>query len=107
MKLRELLKGIDYIKIEGLQDRPVNDLHYDSRKVTPGSLFFCIKGLTVDGHDYTDQAVSKGAKTLVLERDVAIEGDVTKVFVPNSRTLWHIWLGIITRILPRTLSLLE
>ncbi|NLI60684.1 MAG: UDP-N-acetylmuramoyl-L-alanyl-D-glutamate--2,6-diaminopimelate ligase [Clostridiales bacterium] len=86
MKLRELLKGIDYIKIEGLQDRPVNDLHYDSRKVTPGSLFFCIKGLTVDGHDYTDQAVSKGAKTLVLERDVAIEGDVTKVFVPNSRT---------------------
>ena len=40
----------------------------------------------MDGHDYTDQAVSKGAKTLVLERDVAIEGDVTKVFVPNSRT---------------------
>ena len=29
----------------------VTDLAYDTRAVTPGALFFCIPGTTVDGHD--------------------------------------------------------
>jgi len=86
MRLKELLKGIDYIKIEGVQDIGIEDMYYDSREVTPNSLFFCIKGLTVDGHDFAPQAVAKGAKVLVLERDVDVDGDITKVFVPNSKT---------------------
>lgn len=86
MRLKELLKGIDYIRIEGVQDIGIEDLYYDSREVTPNSLFFCIKGLTVDGHDFAPQAVAKGAKVLVLERDVDVDGDITKVFVPNSKT---------------------
>ncbi|MFY9176453.1 MAG: UDP-N-acetylmuramoyl-L-alanyl-D-glutamate--2,6-diaminopimelate ligase [Caldicoprobacterales bacterium] len=86
MELKELIKGIEYIKIQGVQDREIQTMHYDSRKVTPNSLFFCIKGLTVDGHDYADQAVAKGAKVLVLERDVEVKGEITKIFVPNTKT---------------------
>lgn len=87
MKLKDLLEGIDYIRIEGTQDRVIDNMYYDSRKVTPSSLFFCIRGLTVDGHDYAVQAIDKGAKVLVLEKDVDIgEENITKVFVKNSRT---------------------
>lgn len=85
MKLRELLKNIPYLKVEGSLERPVEAMHYDSRKATPRSLFFCIQGLTVDGHDYAGEAVRKGSHVLVLEKDVEVEGDITKVFVENSR----------------------
>ena len=86
MELKELIKGIDYIKIEGVQNRDIEAMYYDSREVTPDSLFFCIKGLTVDGHDFAPQAVAKGAKVLVLERDVEVGEDITKVFVPDTKT---------------------
>ena len=86
MRLKELLEGIDYIKIDGAPDIVIEEMHYDSRRVTPGSLFFCIRGLTVDGHDYAYQAIDKGAKVLVLERDVDVLGDITKVFVKDSKT---------------------
>ena len=85
MNLKELLKNIPYLKIEGSLERPVEAMYYDSRKATPRSLFFCIRGLTVDGHDYALEAVKKGSHILVLERDVDVEGDITKVFVENSR----------------------
>ena len=40
----------------------------DSRKVTPGALFFCIPGLHTDAHDLAPQALAKGAVALVVER---------------------------------------
>lgn len=85
MKLKELIEGIDYIKIDGELDKVIENMYYDSREVTLGSLFFCIRGLRVDGHDYAAQAVSNGARVLVLERDVDVEGDITKIFVKDSR----------------------
>jgi len=85
MNLHELLKDVPYLKIEGSLERPVDAMYYDSRKATPRSLFFCIPGLTVDGHLYAPQAVKNGSHVLVLEKDVDVEGEVTKVFVENSR----------------------
>jgi UDP-N-acetylmuramoyl-L-alanyl-D-glutamate--2,6-diaminopimelate ligase len=46
----------------------VTDLAYDTRAVTPGALFFCVPGSTVDGHDLAADAVAKGAVALVVER---------------------------------------
>jgi UDP-N-acetylmuramoyl-L-alanyl-D-glutamate--2,6-diaminopimelate ligase len=46
----------------------VTDLAYDTRAVTPGALFFCVPGSTVDGHDLAAEAVSRGAVGLVVER---------------------------------------
>ena len=37
----------------------------DSRKVKPGDIFVAIKGYTVDGHDYINQAINNGATTIV------------------------------------------
>ena len=67
MKLKELLNGIDYIKIEGLQDRYIDAMYYDSREVTQIP-YFCIKGLTVDGHGLCPQAVPKEQGFSVRER---------------------------------------
>lgn len=42
----------------------------DSRKALPNSLYFCIKGITNDGHDFIDQAIQNGAKVIVHSLDL-------------------------------------
>jgi len=61
----------------------VTDLAYDTRAVTPGALFFCIPGTTVDGHDLAAAAVDRGAAALVVER--RLELDVPQLVVPSVR----------------------
>ena len=50
-KLKDLLKGFDYQCIRGNLDVEVGEVVYDSRKVTSGDLFICIRGAKADGND--------------------------------------------------------
>ena len=43
-KLNQLLERISYTCIQGSIDTEVTDIVNDSRKITPGCLFFCIPG---------------------------------------------------------------
>ncbi|HEX5375639.1 MAG TPA: UDP-N-acetylmuramyl-tripeptide synthetase, partial [Solirubrobacterales bacterium] len=61
----------------------VGSLAYDSRKVGPGTLFFCVPGEKVDGHEFAEAAVQAGAAGLVVEKE--LEVDVTQVVVPDAR----------------------
>ena len=40
----------------------------DSRTVQPGELFFAVKGERLDGHDFVEQALSRGAIGAVVEK---------------------------------------
>jgi UDP-N-acetylmuramoyl-L-alanyl-D-glutamate--2,6-diaminopimelate ligase len=48
----------------------IASLAYDSRRVEPGALFFCVPGAHSDGHDHAEQAVRAGAAGLVVERQL-------------------------------------
>lgn len=50
----------------------VHAVEHDSRRVVPGSLFFCLSGATTDGHRYAAQAVARGAVGVVCERPVEL-----------------------------------
>src|SRR6202142_945629 len=41
----------------------------DSRTIQPGQLFFAVKGERMDGHDFVQQALEKGAVAAVVRRD--------------------------------------
>ena len=41
----------------------------DSRTVQPGELFFAVKGERLDGHDFVEQALSRGAIAAVVRKD--------------------------------------
>lgn len=84
-RLEELLKGLDIIKITGDTRVEVSDIVNDSRKVTDHSLFFCISGAAFDGHNFAREVVEKGAKVLVVEKEVGEFEGVTVVMVENSR----------------------
>jgi UDP-N-acetylmuramoyl-tripeptide--D-alanyl-D-alanine ligase len=41
----------------------------DSRTILPGELFFAVKGERLDGHDFVQQALEKGAVAAVVRKD--------------------------------------
>jgi UDP-N-acetylmuramoyl-L-alanyl-D-glutamate--2,6-diaminopimelate ligase len=84
MRLAELVKELPGARIVGDESVEVLDLAYDSRKVEPGTLFFCVVGEKVDGHEFGARAVEEGASALVVERELT-ELDVTQVVVEDSR----------------------
>ena len=67
MKLYALLERLDYILIQGDAGVEIADLVYDSRKVSAGSLFVCMKGTSFDGHAYVPQAAQAGASAVVIQ----------------------------------------
>ncbi|MDR0386723.1 MAG: Mur ligase domain-containing protein, partial [Treponema sp.] len=52
-------------------DPVVNSLEYDSRAVKPGSLFFALPGLHVDGHVFIPAALAGGAAVVVHQEPLA------------------------------------
>jgi len=68
-------------------DPVIRGLAYDSRQVTAGDLFFALPGAEVDGHDYVDQAIERGAAAVILERTPSgfDPGRCPAVVVRNSR----------------------
>lgn len=85
MKLAALLEQTKYEICQGGLDTEVAGVVFDSRKVTKGSLFICIRGAVVDGHTFVEDVVGKGAKTLVVEEDVRAPKDVTVIKVADTR----------------------
>lgn len=53
-------------------DREVTDITIDSRCVESGSVFVCIRGANVDGHDFAKMAEEKGAAAVVCEEEMAL-----------------------------------
>jgi UDP-N-acetylmuramoyl-tripeptide--D-alanyl-D-alanine ligase len=41
----------------------------DSRTIQPGELFFAVKGERMDGHDFVEKAIEKGAVAAVVRKD--------------------------------------
>ncbi|MGI9616833.1 MAG: UDP-N-acetylmuramoyl-L-alanyl-D-glutamate--2,6-diaminopimelate ligase [Acidimicrobiales bacterium] len=56
---------------------------HDSRAVEPGSLFCCVPGANVDGHDFASTAIGGGAAALLVERSVT--DGVPEIVVPDVR----------------------
>jgi UDP-N-acetylmuramoyl-L-alanyl-D-glutamate--2,6-diaminopimelate ligase len=85
MELRELLAGADVIEIVGDPRTEITGLAYDSRRVEPGSLYFCYPGITADGHDFAPLAVQAGASAVVVERRLELETFVAQAVVADGR----------------------
>jgi UDP-N-acetylmuramoyl-L-alanyl-D-glutamate--2,6-diaminopimelate ligase len=83
VELEALIRALAPSEVAGARPVDVGDLAYDSRAVTPGSLFFCVRGERVDGHDLAWEALEQGAVALVVERTVDTEAP--QLVVPDAR----------------------
>jgi UDP-N-acetylmuramoyl-L-alanyl-D-glutamate--2,6-diaminopimelate ligase len=76
MDLRELF-GAEAPSVE------VTALAYDNRAVTPGTAFFCVRGMTRDGHEFAPDAIARGAVALIVDHPLGL--GVPEVLVPDVR----------------------
>ena len=91
MQLKDLLEADEFVETQGPLNRPVDGLVYDSREVRRGYVFFAVRGLRADGHDFVTQAVERGATAVVVERRVSVSQEVACVRVRNVRRAMGRW----------------
>ncbi|MGG1678811.1 UDP-N-acetylmuramoyl-L-alanyl-D-glutamate--2,6-diaminopimelate ligase [Neobacillus sp. NRS-1170] len=79
MKLHKLLENLHLLNPIKGENPDIISIENDNRKVQNGSLFICIKGYTVDGHDFAESAVEKGAVAILAERPLPLKVPVIVV----------------------------
>ncbi len=84
-KLNRLLEHLDYTVVQGRTELEITELVYDSRKITRGCLFVCIKGTVADGHTYVAEAAEKGAAAVLVQQDVEAPDSLTVIKVTDTR----------------------
>lgn len=76
MKLTELFENVPDIEIKSLMS--------DSRLKRPDSIFFCVKGIRFDGHEFVEQAIRNGAKVIVYSEPLEhMHDDITYIKVKD------------------------
>jgi UDP-N-acetylmuramoyl-L-alanyl-D-glutamate--2,6-diaminopimelate ligase len=86
MKLDNLLKAIQTVKVVGSMDKEIVGVNIDSRLISHGHLFMAMRGTQADGHAYIPSAIGKGA-TAVLCEELAmpnLKEEVTYIVVEDS-----------------------
>ncbi len=67
MELKELLKPAEILTAEGPLSIRLEKIDFDSRKVSPGSVFVAVRGTQSDGHRFIGNAIGQGAAAIVAE----------------------------------------
>jgi UDP-N-acetylmuramoyl-L-alanyl-D-glutamate--2,6-diaminopimelate ligase len=81
--IERLIAALAPAQVVALAPTEIRDLAYDAGAATPGALFFCVRGMRVDGHDFAPAAVENGAVALVVERPLDLP--VPQLVVADSR----------------------
>lgn len=85
-RLAKLLNELLPLTIKEVINPLITNIATDSRQITPGGLFICINGYTVDGHDYINQAIKNGAVAILAERSFPA-CPVPVITVPDTKRL--------------------
>lgn len=71
--LAALVQAVGAGVVHGDPATLVQSITHDSRAVQSGSMFCCVRGTRVDGHDFASAAVAAGASALLVERVLPID----------------------------------
>ena len=90
MELKRILVGIDDLKAKGSLDIDVNNIESNSKNIKQGDMFIAIKGFSVDGHEYIEDAIKSCAKVIMVEegcelKSIKLPSDVTLIMTKNTR----------------------
>ena len=91
MELKNMLTGLEGLKVKGNLDIDISNINSDSRKIKENGLFVAISGFDVDGHNYIKEAIKKGAVAIIASLDIdkkllkEIMNSVTIILAPDTR----------------------
>ena len=67
MQLQQLTEGMAFQSLGTTGNPTVLDIQFDSRKVTTGSLFVAVQGSQVNGQQFVQQAIERGAVGIIAQ----------------------------------------
>jgi len=83
--LKDILHGINVLQQFGTPPQGIENICFDSRKVSQGDLFVAVGGTQVDGHQFIDGCIAQGATAIVCENlPQNIQPQITYLQVKNS-----------------------
>lgn len=90
MKLKEMLVGLEGLKVKGDLELDIKGIESNSKQVGDNHLFVAIRGFDTDGHQYIDSAIQQGAIAVIVEegcdlKALAIPEGITIVMAKNTR----------------------
>lgn len=85
MQLAQLINELGSTDVQGTTLVDITHISHDSKQIGQNGLFVALKGAQSDGHSFVAEAVSSGARALIVETDVTAVGDVTVIKVPDTR----------------------
>ena len=90
MKLKQMLRGLEGLKVKGDLEIEIQGIADNSKKVERGFLFVAIKGFKVDGHKFIENAIESGATAIMIEegcnlKEIKIPTGITVVMAKNTR----------------------
>jgi len=88
--LQELTALLPDAAVDGDIAIEITSITHDSREVVPGTLFVCLAGAKVDGHNYIAQARAQGAVAVLAEKTVEDAGGLTVITVKDTRSAMQI-----------------
>ncbi len=86
MRLARILNGVAVLDFRGDPELEITGIAYDSRAVNPGDLFVALKGRNLDGHQFIEEALSRGALALVTEHPLPGRKAAALLRVPDARS---------------------
>lgn len=81
--LAHILANIKGIQIFGDTKMDISGLALDSRRVEEGFLFAALKGATVDGSQFVQTAIEKGAKVILSSEKLPVAQNITLLISEN------------------------
>ena len=90
MELKQLLVGLENLKVKGNLDIEISGIENNSKNVKQGYLFVAIQGFSTDGHQYVESAIQNGAVAIMIQegcnlKGVKIPDNVTVVMAKDTR----------------------
>jgi UDP-N-acetylmuramoyl-L-alanyl-D-glutamate--2,6-diaminopimelate ligase len=85
MKLKDLLKDIPGVHVNGNGGTEILGLAYSSQQVQKGFLFAALRGEKKDGFEFIEDALRRGASAILSERPKSPHLKVTWIEVPDAR----------------------
>jgi len=83
-ELKDILYGVTIKEVKGSTSVMVDHLTFDSRDVTPSSVFFAIRGTVRDGHDFIPQVIESGCAVVIADHLVEVPETVQLVVVEDT-----------------------
>ena len=90
MELKRMLIGLEGLKVKGNLEIDIKGIEKNSKQIKEGYLFIAIKGFSVDGHNYREDAINQGASAIMIEegcnlKSIKIPNEITVIMAKNTR----------------------